>query len=251
MESIYACKLYRSSTRKDKIRAAIANPLNAELVTQLESYLDEPYQQQLDDAKHKKASDAKEGLDHFSDKYSDSSSSEPASNPSGHSSSLSDTSGPLGPRPSLSEKFAALDDMANEDMGDDGEEPSGDLSVDSDNNDSESLDGLEEIDESTSIPASSEDVVDLSSLPSAVVSLLDDSESSSGINRALVKGSELWVYYNDDINLNNVMGPAIELLNQQGLDYLEFNRLARSQNAIVFQIETSDKVTDEEDIDVA
>ena len=38
------------------------------------------------------------------------------------------------------------------------------------------------------------------------------------------------------MNLNNVMGSVIELVSALGYANLEFNRLARSDNAIVFQI---------------
>ena len=51
----------------------------------------------------------------------------------------------------------------------------------------------------------------------------------------LIEELFLLVYYEDSINLNKVMASAIETLNN--LDYgLEFNRLARSDNAIVFLI---------------
>ena len=60
-----------------------------------------------------------------------------------------------------------------------------------------------------------------------------------GVSRVAVKDSELWVYYNDDINLNNVMTAVVDLVSELGMTYLEFNRLARSNNAIVFDIVTA------------
>ena len=45
MQAIYASKMYRASKNKDKIKAALKDPMNAELVTQLKSYLDKEYQQ--------------------------------------------------------------------------------------------------------------------------------------------------------------------------------------------------------------
>ena len=59
---------------------------------------------------------------------------------------------------------------------------------------------------------------------------------------ALVKynESELWVYYQDDINLNNIMYNVIEKINSSGYSYLTFNRLARSDNAIVFDVGVTD-----------
>ena len=40
LSSIYKSKFYLASVRKSQIRAAIANPMNKELVVQLQSYLD-------------------------------------------------------------------------------------------------------------------------------------------------------------------------------------------------------------------
>lgn len=41
MKAIFTCKLYLASSRKDRILAAIQNPINSELVTQLRKYLDD------------------------------------------------------------------------------------------------------------------------------------------------------------------------------------------------------------------
>ena len=51
---------------------------------------------------------------------------------------------------------------------------------------------------------------------------------------------ELWIYYNDDSNLNDKMIEVISVLNSTGYTYLKFNRLARSNNAIVFDILLND-----------
>lgn len=71
--------------------------------------------------------------------------------------------------------------------------------------------------------------------------ILNALEDTKGVQRVGIKNeNELWIYYNDSINLNNVMGPVIEELNKPGYTYLEFNRLARSDNAIVFIIMLED-----------
>ena len=41
LQRIYSSKLYVTSTRKDRIHAAIQDPINVELVQQLEDYLDD------------------------------------------------------------------------------------------------------------------------------------------------------------------------------------------------------------------
>lgn len=249
MKAIYSCKLYKASNRKDKIRAAIADPLNAELVTQLRSYLDDDFQDELEEAEAKiKKADVSELQDDDSEANPESNDSSSAGNES-HSHISSQ---PSGSRPSLSEKFDGLMDEDGSDS-EDGETTTqdSDVSLDADEIDDES--DLQEIDESTNIPSSElEDHSNcLSNVVDEVRSLLNTDENTQGINRVLVKDNELWIYYNDSINLNNVMGPAIEKLSSSGYDYLDFNRLARSDNAIVFQNNAKDsKCLHEEDLDV-
>lgn len=239
MKAIYSCKLYKTHPRKDKIKAAISNPINTELVSQLRSYLDDEYQHLADrpEPEPDVADDLREDTDDLSSDVRD----------RGSSSSL-------GPRPtsgSLSAKFNALlgdegdsDDLTDSDMGD--------LDSDADDVDDADLDTedetegeLEEIGESTSISTSTD--VDLAD---AVKSSLCRYPELSKFNRVLEKNNELWIYYNDDINLNNIMGPVIEQLVDDHLDQLEFNRLARSDNAIVFQVSTDDpqEVSTEEEL---
>ena len=65
---------------------------------------------------------------------------------------------------------------------------------------------------------------------------LNAREDTTGVNRLEVKDRELWIYYNDDCNLNDKMIEVISVLNSTGYTYLKFNRLARSNNAIVFDV---------------
>lgn len=70
---------------------------------------------------------------------------------------------------------------------------------------------------------------------------LNSIESTSGVSRVSVKDDkEVWIHYNDNVNLNDVMVDVIEYMNKYGYTYLEFNRLARSENAVVFVIIKSD-----------
>lgn len=237
MKAIYSCKLYKTHPRKDKIKAAISNPINTELVSQLRSYLDDEYQPLADRPEPDVADDLREDADDLSSDVNDGGSS-----------------GSLGPRPtsgSLSAKFDALlgDEGASDDFTD---SDMGDLDSDADDVDDTDLDTedetageLEEIGESTSISTST-DV----NLTDAVKSSLCQYPELSKFNRVLEKNNELWIYYNDDVNLNNIMGSVIEQLVDDHLDQLEFNRLARSDNAIVFQVSTDDlqEVSTEEEL---
>lgn len=67
---------------------------------------------------------------------------------------------------------------------------------------------------------------------------LNAREDTAGVLRVRVKKDpcELWIYYEDKVNLNNTMPAVIEVLNGTAYTYLEFSRLARSDNAIVFDI---------------
>lgn len=238
MKAIYSCKLYKTHPRKDKIKAAISNPINTELVSQLRSYLDDEYQPLADRPEPDIADDLREGADDLSSDVNDGGSS-----------------GSLGPRPtsgSLSAKFDALlgdegasDDFTDSDMGDldsDADDDVDDTDLDTED---ETAGELEEIGESTSISTST-DV----NLTDAVKSSLCQYPELSKFNRVLEKNNELWIYYNDDVNLNNIMGSVIEQLVDDHLDQLEFNRLARSDNAIVFQVSTDDpqEVSTEEEL---
>ena len=75
--------------------------------------------------------------------------------------------------------------------------------------------------------------------PDAIKTALNNSTETKGVNRTSIKDDELWIYYDDSINLNKVMADAIETIYTFGYG-LEFNRLARSDNAIVFLIETKE-----------
>ena len=69
---------------------------------------------------------------------------------------------------------------------------------------------------------------------------LNTREDTKGVTRLQVIDHELWIYYNDDSNLNDKMIEVISVLNSVGYTYLKFNRLARSNNAIVFDILLND-----------
>lgn len=238
MKAIYACKLYKTSTRKAKIKAALTNPLNAELVTQLSSYLDEEYKQ-LNDQTLAKDIDPDNSLDHDNNNDKDRS---PASNSGGGT--------PSSLRPSLSDTFDNLfDDSEGDSLGglDDNPDMGADLDDLPEDTVDDNLDNLDELDESTEINNATE--VDTLSTDK-IKSLLSDNIVTSGVNRILIKNNELWIYYNDDINLNTVMGTAVEVLNDAGYDSLDFNRLARSDNAIVFQTNDASDDYNQEGVDI-
>lgn len=241
MKSIYCSKLYKSSPRKDKIRAAMKNPLNAPLVKQLEEYLDDKY---IDIIEFENSKDVVS--DNSNDSVVDDSSVEqipggPNSTPgsSGHSSSSNFEGGSAS---SVSDKVVdELEDDAADtilDPSDSSEPPIEDDLDDANSSTSvsnNSLSGLSYVNKSSILSNASYDAK-LQLSPLEVAGILNSNSDTSGVMRTSVNDNEFWVYYNDKLNLNNVMGPAIVLLDSSSHSQLRFNRLARSDNAIVFDI---------------
>lgn len=217
--NIYASKIYKglSKDRQQHIRAAIDNPLNVELVTQLKSYLDEEYQEIAEPVKEVPVEIPEEVTD---DNVENEESSDAVSKPSAPS---------FTPHKSFGDRVA------------DTEEELGDLPDNTLEEMPEELpeESADEINESvnvnkTTITASIKDNVH------EIKDTLNLSEDTAGVARVNYKDREVWVYYQDSVNLNNVMYETIERLNASGFVNLKFSRLARTDNAIVFDIDYID-----------
>ena len=174
MTYITDSKLFRYSSRKSKILAAIKDPVNTELVQQLDEYITNDENTEIEDT--------------------------------------SDTT--------------PFDDTSDTFLDVDGTEENSD--------DSDVFNELDSFDEDTY----SEDV-DVDSIRS----MLEDSEDTKGVARINLKDDELWIYYKDSINLNSIMEPVINMIDSSQYSNLSFNRLARTDNAIVF--ENQSEVDDE------
>jgi len=224
IDAIYASKLYRASKRKDKISAAFNNGKNAELVTQLKSYLDEEYQ---DLAMPKETTQSNPDVAESQPSDSD---TEGGANGSGSSSSDrhshagggSHSSLPSSLDPGFDEDFNPADNLLTVD----------DADIDTLSNDvSDSGSAKEPVEESVDVYGStSVESIDV------IKGTLNGRDDTKGVTRIQIKDNEMWIYYSDDTNLNNIMTSVIEFLNASGHTDLEFNRLARSDNAIVFVI---------------
>ena len=203
MKQIYACKLYKASNRKQKIQSALANPINQPLVKQLREYLDDEYIRK-DILEPESIQENEERV--------------PEEEPSGGDNLEGEgTSTPIVPK--TSEQDSELSD-----------------SVDDNQDELETQDGEEDESVKSSIQASlqSISVIDIDSLKG----LMNSVDNTSGIIRVKHDNEkhELWLYYNDSVNLNDVMTPVIELLEASNYYYLTFSRLARSANAMVFEV---------------
>lgn len=246
MEAIFAAKLYRTSNRKAKIASALADPVNMELVQQLKSYLtDEPedakepevIEVSVDDDVLVKKPEPKE-VHEVINPETDSSSSE-----------LEDPVNTDAETPDLEPRI--VDEKSDDNESSDTDRSDSNSSDDDDSVGSESSRSessvfhspgrLENtsVDSSTTIPscAVSSSICDKIRVDAAAIKgTLNMRDDTRGVSRIFVRDDELWIYYQDKVNLNSVMEPVIALLNSAGFTNLEFNRLARTENAIVFEI---------------
>lgn len=254
MNAIFACKLYKASTRKQKIQAALQNPINAELVQQLDECLGDEYKPvtEIDGNVYETIPN--------SDASTSSDTSGGSSAPTSHSTS---SGGGLG---GLSSALSGLDDepSISEEFGDE-LDAEGEAAFDATQGDSTSTSGTDSdtttddivVDDTTATAATKtngkpivaetvvtkplvETQISLSGLAGELKGTLNARTSTAGVGRVSTKNDEVWIYYNDDINLNNVMTDVINTLTASNYHYLIFNRLARTDNAIVFTINGND-----------
>lgn len=183
MKYIYGCKLFRSSDRKDHIRANIANPINTELVTQLSSMIDT--------------------VDYDTDETI------------------------VDPIPEDADSTVEEPDMV-----DDEDANPADSNDEIKDDSSESEEDFPEPDEpqSDSIDAEDPTVDDIDRLESA----LNGNSNTQGVIRCAEKDDEIWVYYNDDINISKILPDIMDELDANNITDMSFSRIARSNNAIVF-----------------
>jgi len=225
LERIYSSKVYVTSTRKDRIHAAINSPINAELVRQLSDYLDDDSKLELKQALSQQESKSKGNADGGSADSGDSD--------FGGGDDFSAPRGGGGPsRPSFSgDPMGDFgdDELADIEPLDDGGEP---MDTEADVEESTKTTG-QSITATSTIWTTIEDVV---SDCDTIKGTLNAREDTKGVDRLQVKDMELWIYYNDSANLNDKMIDVIEVLNGTGYTYLAFSRLARSNNAIVFDV---------------
>ena len=200
--------VYSGSSRKAAILAAATNPINTELVTQLVRYLDEEYLKPKE-----------EFVRDDSENGSTEASGEPATQPN-----LLPPSNE--PSFSGSDHFESLASM----FGDDVELPEESAEPEEESEPEEASAEPEEESE-PEVASSTNATASLEDISASIASTLNAVDTTSGVRSAKVLGTELWIYYKDNINLNSVMESVIDAVASHEL---EFNRLARSHNAIVF-----------------
>lgn len=207
--------VYSGSSRKAAILAAATNPINTELVTQLVRYLDEEY---LKPKEEFVRDDSENG----------------STEASGESATQLNLSPPSNePSFSGSDHFESLASMFGDDveLPEESAEPEEESEPEVASAEPEVASAEPEEESEPEVASSTNATASLEDISAAIASTLNAVDTTSGVRSAKVLGTELWIYYKDNINLNSVMESVIDAVASHEL---EFNRLARSHNAIVF-----------------
>lgn len=219
------CKLYRASKRKSNILGAISDPINSELVKQLRSYLDDEYL-------------TSDYLDPSETSVDDTAKSEPSSKTDDDNGSRSPAHSQP-PQPHVAKPDSHISDDANNlphpDASSD-EDDKDDTDSDTGESTSSNLQSASQVSSEPVLSSAQISEIDISDYAQEVINTLNLRDDTCGVTRSLFKGNEFWIYYNDKINLNSVMSVVLDVLASAGYTHLEFNRLARTDNAIVFDV---------------
>lgn len=221
MDAIFGSKLYKTSSRKAEITAAIKDPINMELVKQLRRYLDpeylkpeylgeEPKPEVKETADTKVVFDKSSPSSHPTPSFSSGSLSSELNTPVEDESSDENTStDDVTEEPAKTEEDVLFDEPESESV-----------------EESISTAGLANITACQEIDSE------------VIKGTLNSREDCDGVARIAIRNddTELWIYYKDSVNLNSVMESVIAFLENAGYTQLLFSRLARTDNAIVFDI---------------
>ena len=207
--SIFSSHSFIRSPYKDKIISAIQDPVNKELLVQLKDYID------FDSIPEKYKQYSKTPIDQEEHKKADKEEDN-----------------------SLSKKEDVVDTKPKSSS------PEEEEGSEEDDADSSKASLTSSVSIKAQTVLNSAPCCQANKLQSEVIlATLNSIDNTSGVYRVTcVEPNEVWVYYKDDINLNNVMPNVIDILASSGFYYLTFNRLARTQNAIVFEFDPSNVI---------
>lgn len=237
LEDITACKLYKSSPRKQQIliKASSAIKTSKALNVQQPWQVDVPANKQdTANAEIEDADTKQQGHDELS------------VNDKRHATALKSNVHTRKPSSSESSSHSSTDEGASKpstdtnapDASDDTLNPSSDAAGGSSTSSrDDNVDSATHVTAACGVSLPRIDVTDdMRNEVESIKGTLNSQQLTCGVTRVAVKDDEVWCYYNDSVNLNEVMVEAIDLVSKAGYSYLEFNRLARSDNAIVFVI---------------
>lgn len=218
MTALLSCKLFCACDHKSAILAALQNPINTELVIQLEKYLGD--KDVADTIANVEGKHSKHDVGH-----------KDIQDDSKHPDSQDSKSAPARTEPHRLSNMLKDAEVPNAD-----EDDSNDTEVENNEDSSEAADDLQ-IESATGVDSSSASNDD--SIIECIDKLANTGPHRSDIRSIVRRGSEIWMYCKDSVNLNTIMDDLIESVRQACGERLAFNRLARTENAIVF----TDEVT--------
>lgn len=226
MDWIINSKIFKGSKYQSKVLAALADPVNKPLVQELTSYVDEEYIQ----PDVEPVSKLHEDFEAVDDREADSN-AEGRDGALGNSKMSKPHIGKL-PIRDIEEPNKAHEDVIDEEYIQLDVEPQGE----------ESNEAVEECIQMASKSISASTYVDVETVSQAVTEIpgmLNLREDTAGVTYASLKGgatSELWVYYSSDVDMNKVLDKVNSALLDSGYYFLEFNRVSRDENAIIFNV---------------
>lgn len=243
MDFIRQSKMFKSSKRQSKILAAYADPVNKPLVKQIRSYVDGKEVDSLVEVKIDPEAESAAKREQMAKAQTNSESPQDAQNSPSASPAPSH-----GPAPSGGSHVAPASFTPSESFGDSDFDFSDDAGIPEDLEPAESTgsDESEPIDESTKIVGKSQitatNHVTVETVTRTVNELkgyLNLSEDTAGVIYAVLKGgsdNEVWVYYDSEVDINSVLEGVTKAFEVAGYCFLEFSRVSRKDNAIVFSI---------------
>lgn len=220
--AIFSSKMFLSSTRQSKIMAAFNDAENIELVRQLDEYLGDEYIALMKPPKNTDKPDTtQDAPEAESPETQDEMNTLVAPR-------RSESGSPI--RPSLRDDYKDLEQDFESEGNPEAMETT-DTAETSETTESEAVENSTKIKATTIIMHPEyEDAVN------EIKGLLNANSTTAGVSRVQKKDDEVWIYYKDSINLNTLMDAVIEILDSTGYTWMIFNRLARTDNAIVYAI---------------
>lgn len=236
LEDITACKLYKCSPRKQQIliKASSAIKTSKALNVQQPWQVDVPANKQ--DASNLETDDAIDMQKQVDEDMPGSNKRHEAALKSNVHTRKSSSSEPSS-HSSIDEGSSKSDTDTYNDTSNASDDTSNASTEESDDNSTDNVDSATQVTASCGVSLPRIDVTDdMNNQVESIKGTLNSQQLTCGVTRVAVKNDEVWCYYNYSVDLNEVMVEAIDLVSKAGYSYLEFNRLDRSYNAIVFVI---------------
>jgi len=225
--TIVSSKLFTGCPDRIKILSALSNPLNAELLQQSADDISEPV---VDESVVE------------NDKTQEVTNKQPAGDSAVTEKDTKKSSGmnikniTSEPKPITFKKRDEVSDEAD-DAEKLPEKPSDTDSEKSDEDSEVSTESSTNISGNVITASSNVEYIELNA--NVIKDTLNNQADTKGVVSVSVKNDgtpEMWIYYDDETNLNDTIYSVVSLFNSSGYNMVKFNRLARSNNAIVFDI---------------